>query len=122
MNETEDLEAEPAVEGVEPADGSMPPWLPEAIKLAGKRLGFALFAAGISILVFLFLVDQLSSFLTILGTALFLSFAIEPAVNWFAARGWRRGAATGLILVIVVAAFGLLVMLIVPAVISGVKQ
>src|SRR6266566_2572075 len=107
MNETEDLEAEPAVEGVEPADGSMPPWLPEAIKLAGKRLGFALFAAGISILVFLFLVDQLSSFLTILGTALFLSFALEPAVDWFAARGWRRGAATGLIFVIL------------PAVIQG---
>ncbi len=119
MNETEDLEAEPAVEGVEPADGSMPPWLPEAIKLAGKRLGFALFAAGISILVFLFLVDQLSSFLTILGTALFLSFALEPAVDWFAARGWRRGAATGLIFVILLAVIVLLLALIIPAVIQG---
>jgi predicted PurR-regulated permease PerM len=119
MNETEDLEAEPAVEGVEPADGSMPPWLPDAIKLAGKRLGFALFAAGISILVFLYLVDQLSSFLTILGTALFLSFALEPAVDWFAARGWRRGAATGLIFVILLAVIVLLLALIVPAVIQG---
>jgi predicted PurR-regulated permease PerM len=119
MNETEDLEAEPATEGVEPADGSMPPWLPEAIKLASKRLGFALFAAGISILVFLYLVDQLSSFLTILGTALFLSFALEPAVDWFAARGWRRGAATGLIFVILLAVIVLLLALIVPAVIQG---
>jgi predicted PurR-regulated permease PerM len=119
MNETEDLEAEPAVEGVEPADGSMPPWLPEAIKLAGKRLGFALFAAGISILVFLYLVDQLSSFLTILGTALFLSFALEPAVDWLAARGWRRGEATGLIFVILLAVIILLLALIVPAVIQG---
>lgn len=122
MNETEDLEADPAVEGVEPADGSMPPWLPEAIKLAGKRLGFALFAAGISILVFLYLVDQLSSFLTILGTALFLSFALEPAVDWLAARGWRRGEATGLIFVILLAVIVLLLALIIPAVIQGFQQ
>jgi predicted PurR-regulated permease PerM len=122
MNETEDLEAEPAVEGVEPADGSMPPWLPDAIKLAGKRLGFALFAAGISILVFLYLVDQLSSFLTILGTALFLSFALEPAVDWLAARGWRRGEATGLIFVILLAVIVLLLALIIPAVIQGFQQ
>jgi predicted PurR-regulated permease PerM len=122
MNETEDLEAEPAVEGVESADGSMPPWLPDAIKLAGKRLGFALFAAGISILVFLYLVDQLSSFLTILGTALFLSFALEPAVDWLAARGWRRGEATGLIFVILLAVIVLLLALIIPAVIQGFQQ
>ncbi|TMK90215.1 MAG: AI-2E family transporter [Actinobacteria bacterium] len=122
MNETEDLEAEPAVERVEPADGSMPPWLPEAIKLAGKRLGFALFAAGISILVFLYLVDQLSSFLTMLGIALFLSFALEPGVDYLATRGWKRGAATGLIFLILFGAIVLLVALIVPAVISGFNQ
>jgi predicted PurR-regulated permease PerM len=122
MNETEDLEAEPAVEGVEPADGSMPPWLPEAIKLAGRRLGFALFAAGISILVFLYLVDQLSSFLTMLGIALFLSFALEPAVDYLASRGWRRGSATGLIFLILFASILLLLALIVPAVISGFRS
>src|SRR6266487_720876 len=122
MNETEDLEAEPAVEGVEPADGSMPPWLPEAIKLASRRLGFALFAAGISILVFLYLVDQLSSFLTMLGIALFLSFALEPAVDYLASRGWRRGSATGLIFLILFASILLLLALIVPAVISGFRS
>jgi predicted PurR-regulated permease PerM len=78
-----------------------------------------LFAAGISILVFLYLVDQLSSFLTIIGTALFLSFALEPAVDWFAARGWRRGSATGLIFVILLAVIVLLLALIIPAVIQG---
>ena len=122
MSETEDLEAEAAVERAAPADGSMPPWLPEAIKMAGKRLGFALFAAGISILVFLYLVDQLSSFLTMIGIALFLSFALEPAVDYLASRGWKRGAATGLIFVILFAAIVLLVALIVPAVISGFNQ
>jgi len=118
MSETEDLETV-TVERVEPADGSMPPWLPDAIKLAGKRLGYALFAAGISILVFLYLVDQLSSFLTMVGTALFLSFALEPAVDWLAARGWRRGSATGLIFVILLAVIVLLLALIIPAVIQG---
>jgi predicted PurR-regulated permease PerM len=122
MSETEDLEAEAALDGVEPADGSMPPWLPDAIKLAGKRFGFALFAAGISILVFLYIVNQLSSFLTMLGIALFLSFALEPAVDWLAARGWRRGSATGLIFLILFATILLLLALIVPAVISGFRS
>ena len=122
MSETEDLEAEAAVERAAPADGSMPPWLPEAIKMAGKRLGFALFAAGISILVFLYLVDQLSSFLTMIGIALFLSFALEPAVDYLATRGWKRGAATGLIFLVLFGAIVLLIALIVPAVISGFSQ
>lgn len=30
--------------------------------------------------------------------ALFLSFALEPAANWLVARGWRRGAATAVVL------------------------
>ena len=122
MSETEDLEAEAAVERAAPADGSMPPWLPEAIKMAGKRLGFALFAAGISILVFLYLDDQLSSFLTMIGIALFLSFALEPAVDYLATRGWKRGAATGLIFLVLFGAIVLLIALIVPAVISGFSQ
>src|SRR6266550_314017 len=119
MSETEDLETVTLEERIEPADGSMPPWLPDAIKLAGKRLGYALFAAGISILVFLYLVDQLSSFLTMIGIALFLSFALEPAVDYLASRGWRRGRATGLIFLILFGALVLLIALIVPAVISG---
>jgi predicted PurR-regulated permease PerM len=35
--------------------------------------------------------------------ALFASFAIEPAVNWLAQRGWRRGAATGLVFLVIAA-------------------
>lgn len=36
--------------------------------------------------------------------ALFASFALEPAVDWLARRGWRRGLATGVIL------FGLVIL------------
>ncbi len=46
------------------------------------------------------IVGQLHDLLIILLCSLFLGFAIEPAVNWFARRGWRRGAATGLIYLI----------------------
>jgi predicted PurR-regulated permease PerM len=107
------------VEDVEPVAAGMPPWLPEAIRSARWPLVFALVAAGILLFIFLFLVDQLGSFLTMIGTALFLSFALEPAVDYLASRGWRRGRATGLIFLILFVALVLLIALIVPAVISG---
>jgi predicted PurR-regulated permease PerM len=113
-------EAEP-VEPVEPdpvAQG-MPPWVPEAIKAARWPLTSALLAAGLLLLAFTWLAGQLSSFLTMIGIALFLSFALEPAVDYLATRGWKRGAATGLIFLILFGAIVLLVALIVPAVISG---
>jgi predicted PurR-regulated permease PerM len=107
------------VEYVEPASSGMPPWVPDAFRAARWPLVFSLVAAGILLFVFLFLVDQLSSFLTMIGTALFLSFALEPAVDYLASRGWKRGTATGLIFLVLFGALVLLVALIVPAVING---
>jgi predicted PurR-regulated permease PerM len=107
------------VEDVEPVAAGMPTWVPEAFKAARWPLIFSLVAAGILLIIFLFLVDQLGSFLTMIGTALFLSFALEPAVDYLASRGWKRGRATGLIFLILFAALVLLIALIVPAVISG---
>jgi predicted PurR-regulated permease PerM len=107
------------VEDVEPVAAGMPTWVPEAFKAARWPLIFSLVAAGILLFIFLFLVDQLGSFLTMIGTALFLSFALEPAVDYLASRGWKRGRATGLIFLILFAALVLLIALIVPAVISG---
>jgi predicted PurR-regulated permease PerM len=116
-------EAEP-VEPVQPdpAAEGMPPWLPDAIKAARWPLVYALVAAGLLLLTFTWLAGQLSSFLTMIGIALFLSFALEPAVDYLATRRWKRGAATGLIFLILFAAIVLLVSLIVPAVISGFNQ
>src|SRR5262249_36064387 len=116
-------EAEP-LEPVEPdpvAEG-MPSWVPDAIKAARWPLVFALVAAGLLLLTFTWLVGQLSSFLTMIGIALFLSFALEPAVDYLASRGWKRGAATGMIFGILAAAIILLIALIVPALISGFKS
>ena len=100
----------------------MPAWVPDAVKMSGRRLYFVLVGAALTVVAVLWLLGQLTSFLTTIGMALFLSFALEPAVDWFAKRGWKRGMATGLIFVILLLAMVLLAALIVPAVVSGFKQ
>ncbi|MGZ4132736.1 MAG: AI-2E family transporter [Actinomycetota bacterium] len=107
----------------EPADrDTLPAWVPEALRLGGRRLFVVLVASALAVLLLLYLFDRLSNVFTILVTSLFLSFALEPAVGWLASRGWRRGAATGLMFLAVLASFVLIVALVVPAVVSGVNQ
>jgi len=98
------------------------PWLPEVLKLGGRRLFAVLVASALAVLAIRWLAHELSSFLTIILMALFLSFALEPAVQWFVNRGWKRGAATGLMLGLVFLAGVFLLALIVPAVVTGFKQ
>ncbi|MET7772508.1 AI-2E family transporter [Nocardia sp. NPDC005366] len=66
-----------------------PPWLLRAFLLAAATV--AGLVAGFWIL------QRLQGLLTVLLVSLFLAFAIEPAVNWLAARGMRRGPATGVV-------------------------
>jgi predicted PurR-regulated permease PerM len=83
----------PASPGTEPPQrdpDAMPRWVPRAILL------FFVGAAGFYIARWLF--AELQSLLMMLLISLFLSFAIEPAVNWLAGRGWRRGSATWLVI------------------------
>lgn len=47
----------------------------------------------------LIMLRALRDVLVMLLVALFLSFAMEPAVQYLARRGWRRGSATGLVFV-----------------------
>ncbi|CCF65788.1 AI-2E family transporter [Nocardia cyriacigeorgica] len=66
-----------------------PPWLLRAFLLAAATVaGFV---------VAFWLLQQLQGLLTVLMVSLFLAFAIEPAVNWLARHGWRRGPATGVV-------------------------
>jgi predicted PurR-regulated permease PerM len=103
-------------------EASAPPWMPWFLRQATIR-GILILIAGIwGVNLILDLTSKLSSVIGILFTAFFLSFAIEPAVNWLAARGWRRGSATGLIFLGVFLAVDLLIALVIPAVISGTKQ
>jgi predicted PurR-regulated permease PerM len=73
-----------------PDPDRMPRWVPRAI----------LFFFGVMLALGLiwWLVIRLRSLLVMILVALFLSFALEPAVNWLADRGWRRGPATGLVM------------------------
>lgn len=80
----------------------MPRWVPRAI---------ALFLGGLVLLAVLqWTFSRLRSLLVMLLVSLFLSFAIEPAVNRLAARGWRRGTATMSVFLLVLGAMGLFVM------------
>jgi predicted PurR-regulated permease PerM len=74
----------------------MPAWVPRAMLL---------FFAGVAALFTVaWLIRELRELLLILLVSLFLAFALEPAVNFLARRGWRRGVATGLVCLAVVAA------------------
>jgi len=85
-----------------PDPRAMPPWLPQAIGL------FLLGVAGLFVVWWLLL--RLRTLLILLLVSLFLAIAIEPAVNRLARRGWRRGAATAVVfLVLFVAAAGFVV-------------
>lgn len=68
----------------------MPSWVPRAI---------ALFWSGLVLLVLgRWLLGRLETLLVMLLVSLFLSLALEPAVNKMVAHGWRRGSATGMVL------------------------
>ncbi|MGH2819794.1 MAG: AI-2E family transporter, partial [Actinomycetota bacterium] len=53
---------------------------------------------ALALVVLVWLVMRLGSLLLLLIVAFFFSFAMEPAVTWLARRGWRRGAATGVVM------------------------
>jgi predicted PurR-regulated permease PerM len=78
--------ARSAADGQGAPDRAMPPWIPRAIGLVLLSVAgfmFAWWAFG-----------RLKGLLIILLVSMFLSLAIEPAVNWLADRGMRRGVAT----------------------------
>ncbi|HSJ50754.1 MAG TPA: AI-2E family transporter [Actinomycetota bacterium] len=54
--------------------------------------------------------------------ALFLSFALEPAVNWLVGRGWRRGAATAVLLLGLATIGAVLIASMVPLIVDQVQE
>jgi predicted PurR-regulated permease PerM len=95
-------------------DPHLPRWAPRAAVLGIATV--ATFLIGRKIL------ESISTFLLILLSSLFLSFAIEPAVDWLAARGWRRGPATALVFVVIVAIATALIWLMVALVTQQVRS
>lgn len=76
----------------------MPVWVPRAIVLFWLGFGVVWLARGV--------LHSLRSFFLIVLVSLFLSFAIEPAVNALERRGIRRGIGTGAIFLAIVLALG----------------
>ncbi len=71
------------------------------VRLEGRSFRRNVVSALLIFLAFtvaVWLFGQLSHFLLVLLLAWLLSIAMEPGVAWLANRGWRRGAATGLVL------------------------
>ncbi|WP_030563035.1 AI-2E family transporter [Streptomyces aureocirculatus] len=82
----------------------MPRWLPRAMVLALTL--FACFQLGS------WAFHQLTGLLINILIAFFLALAVEPAVSWMAARGLRRGLATGIVFLgVVIASAGFVTMM-----------
>jgi len=96
--------------------------MPDAVRLSARQLFLVLVGAAFTILIIRWLAHELGGVITILAMAAFLSFALEPAVTWLAKRGWKRGFATGLILLVLLLVGILLIALIAPAVVGGFRQ
>jgi predicted PurR-regulated permease PerM len=104
-------------------DAGMPTWLPDAAKMITRRLAVALVLAVIALMAILAIIGRLQNLIAMLLMALFLSFALEPAVGYLShRRGMRRGAATGLMFLAVFLGIGLILALVIPAIVSGVTQ
>src|SRR5262249_11740672 len=118
----EDREDRPASEPEPSSSDVLAPWSRSFLRYAALWLlaaiagGLVLAGIADSIL------HRLAGFLQIIVISLFLSFAIEPAVDYLARRGWRRGAATGLIFLAVFVAIAALIALLIPAIVSGTPQ
>jgi predicted PurR-regulated permease PerM len=79
-----------------PPEGRVPAWLRRAILL--------LLLGAAALFIAFWLVVRLRSLLVTLLVSLFLAFAMEPAANFLARRGWRRGLATAAVFAALVAA------------------
>jgi predicted PurR-regulated permease PerM len=109
-DEQRSIEPEPSASTVDeatdlmPADSEdrhMPRWMLRAIVL----FWMAFLAVGL----LRHLWDRLDSLILLLLISLFLALAIEPGVNRLARRGWRRGRATGAILLGVIITVGVFI-------------
>ena len=86
---------------------------------AKRLILWTIVALALAYLAWAFL-SRVSQLLFWVLIALFLSFALEPAVNWLAGRGMRRGVATGLIFLAFALLALLTIALMVPFIVEGV--
>lgn len=93
---------------------TLPKWVWRLI--LAVAFSVAAFQVSMSIL------GKLAGLLGILAVSLFLSFAIEPGVNYLSDRGWKRGVATFFSFVVLAVLVGLFVFVMAELVISQVSE
>jgi predicted PurR-regulated permease PerM len=99
----------------EPVPGSqMPRWIPKVILLSILFVAAALGTWQV--------IRSLRDLIVWLVISFFLSFALEPGVNWLNGHGWRRGVATGVLLFGVFILGIVLVASMIPLVIQQVRD
>jgi len=91
--------------------GSAPIRLTDRDRMPGwvRRALIWFFMGVIGLFVLRFLVESLSGLLIITFASLFISFAIEPAVNYLEDRGVRRGVGTAAVFLVLIFAISLFV-------------
>jgi predicted PurR-regulated permease PerM len=90
---TQPARGSPTTKRPAPDTTEVPAWMRRAIAL--------FFTWVIGLAVAYWALTRVRSFLVMVVIALFLSLAMEPAVDRLAKRGWRRGVATTLVLTVV---------------------
>lgn len=91
-------------------DRALPKWFWRAILAVAFAVAVFMFTEGALL--------KLQGLIRIIAVSLFLSFAIEPAVNALANRGWRRGRATLACFVLLFGVGGIFVGVMVSLVVS----
>lgn len=97
-----------------PAKTPMPSWIPRAVVVTIALIAVALGAWAV--------IRQLRDLIVWLVISSFLSFALEPGVNWLTQRGWKRGLATGVLLFGLFVIGTVLVVSMIPLVIEQVRE
>jgi predicted PurR-regulated permease PerM len=82
-----------------------------------RGVWYAIFALLVTGAV-LWLLSRVTGLFLALLMAVFVSFALEPAVKYLAGRGWRRGAATGVVFIVSAVLVIAFVAIMVPAIID----
>jgi len=99
--------------GASTGEPRLPGWVVPAL--------FAVVVTFLATMALLYVFRRLSGLFGALVISLFVSFALEPAVNWLARHGWKRGMATGTVMLVTILLAVLFVVLMVPLVVEQVK-
>lgn len=92
----------------------MPPWIPRLILLI-------VLAYAVTSWAFV-QIGRLDYFIRAIVYSLFVSFALEPAVNWLERRGWKRGLSTSLMMLVAVVVCIVVVASMIPLVLGEVQN